>query len=59
MQKYAGYLGQDPRSEIKISYAEIMPYVSRMMDLEVSDTGIHDILKKTGIAIDIWPITGS
>ena len=34
-----------------------LPYVTRLMDLEITDAGIHDVLKKIGIDSDIKPIT--
>ncbi len=57
VQKYVGYLGKDPKSKMEISYGQIMPYMTRLMDLEISDSEIHEILKKIGIDIDISPIT--
>jgi hypothetical protein len=56
VQKYVGYLGKDPKSRVEISYGEIMPYVSRLMDLEISNAEMHEILKKIGIDTDISPI---
>ena len=52
-----GYLGKDPKSKVEISYGDILPYVSRLMDLEITDAGMHDILRKIGIDSDISPIT--
>ena len=57
VQKYVGYLGKDPKSKVEMSYGEIMPYVNRLMDLEISDTEINEILKRIGIDVDISPIT--
>lgn len=54
---YVGYLGKNPKSKMEISYGEILPYVTRLMDLEITDAEIHEILKKIGIDSDISPIT--
>ena len=57
VQKYVGYLGKDPKSKVEVTYGDILPYVNRLMDLEITDTEIHEILKKIGIDSDITPIT--
>ena len=57
VQKYVGYLGKDPKSKSEITFGDILPYVTRLMDLEITDAGIHDVLKKIGIDSDIKPIT--
>lgn len=57
VQKYVGYLGKDPKSKMEISYGEVLPYVTRLMDLEISDAEIHEILTTIGIDVDISPIT--
>ena len=54
---YVGYLGKDPKSKVEISYGDILPYMSRLMDLEITDAEMHDILRKIGIDSDISPIT--
>ncbi len=54
--KYVGYLGKDPMSKIEITYGDILPYVTRLMDLEITDVEIHQILKKIGIDVNISPI---
>ena len=36
--KYVGYLGKDPISKNEISYGEMMQYVQRLMDIEISDS---------------------
>ena len=55
--KYIGYLGKNPGSKNEITGKEMLPYVERLLDIEVSDNEIEDILKKTGIDCDISPIT--
>ncbi|WP_298409737.1 hypothetical protein [Ferroplasma sp.] len=57
VQKYVGYLGTNPNSKVEVSYGALMPYVERLMNLELSDSEIKDILKKLGIDWDISPIT--
>ena len=57
VQKYVGYLGMDPKSKNEISFGDVLPYVTRLMDLEISDSEIHGILKKIGIDSDVTPIT--
>ena len=37
IQKYVGYLGKDPKSKNEITFGEVLPYVTRLMDLEVTD----------------------
>ena len=49
LQKYVGYLGKDPKSKSEITFGDILPYVTRLMDLEITDAGIHDVLKKIGL----------
>ena len=55
--KYFGYLGKNPNSKKEISGKDILPYVERLLDIEISDAGVKDILKKIGIDCDISPIT--
>lgn len=57
VQRYVGYLGKDPKSKSEITFGEVLPYVTRLMDLEISDAEIHNVLKKIGIDADISPIT--
>ena len=57
VHKYVGYLGKDLSSKREIAFGEILPYVTRLMDLEISDSGMRDVLKKIGIDTDITPIT--
>jgi hypothetical protein len=49
VQKYVGYLGKDPKSQSDITFSDILPYVTRLVDLGITDAGIHDVLKKIGI----------
>lgn len=55
--KYIGYLGKNPNSKKEITGKDILPYVNRLLDIEISDAEIKDILKKIGIDCDISPIT--
>jgi ABC-type multidrug transport system ATPase subunit len=57
VQKYVGYLGKDPNSKKEITGKDILPYVERLLDIEITDVEIKDILKKIGIDCDISPIT--
>jgi ABC-type transport system involved in cytochrome c biogenesis ATPase subunit len=57
VQKYVVYLGKSIASKSEISIGEILPYVTRLMDLEVPDSEIYEILGKIGIDSDISPIT--
>ncbi len=57
IQKYVGYIGKDPKSKSEITFGEVLPYVTRLMDLEISDAGIHSVLRRIGIDADISPIT--
>ncbi|EQD31821.1 hypothetical protein B1B_17970, partial [mine drainage metagenome] len=54
--KYVGYLGKNPSSKKEISGKDILPYVERLLDAEISDSGIRNILKRIGIDCDISPI---
>ena len=49
VQKYVGYLGKDPKSKSGIMSGYILPYVTRLMDLDITPVGIHDVLKKIGM----------
>ena len=55
--KYIGYLGKNPGSKKEITGKDILPYVDRLLDIEISDAETKDILKKIGIDCDISPIT--
>jgi phenylalanyl-tRNA synthetase beta subunit len=57
VQKYVGYLGKDLNSKREVAFRDVLPYVTRLMDLEITDADIHHILKKIGINADITPIT--
>ncbi len=57
VQKYVGYLGKDPGSKSEITFGDLLPYVTRLMDLEVTDADIRGILKRIGIDCNISPIT--
>jgi hypothetical protein len=56
VQKCVGYLGKRPDSKRKITGKDILPYVERLQDAEISDVDIRDILKRIGIDCDISPI---
>jgi hypothetical protein len=55
--KYIGYLGKNPGSKIDLAGKDILPYVERLLNIEISDAEIKDILGKIGIDCDISPIT--
>ncbi|MHB1812163.1 MAG: hypothetical protein ACYCPR_07095 [Thermoplasmataceae archaeon] len=55
--KYIGYLGKSPNSKKEITGKDVLPYVERLLNVEISDSEIMDILKKIGIDCDISPIT--
>jgi hypothetical protein len=57
VQKYVGYLGKSPNSKKEIEPGEIMQYVERLLEKNISQDSINDILKKIGIEYDAWPIT--
>lgn len=56
IHKYAGYLRKRPDSKKEITGKDILPYVERLLDAEISDVDIRDILKRIGIDCDISPI---
>ncbi|MEM3192313.1 MAG: hypothetical protein QXP36_06185 [Conexivisphaerales archaeon] len=49
MRKYVGYLGKDLKPKSEVTFGEVLPYVARLMDLEITDTKIHGILRKVEI----------
>lgn len=51
------WAGNESISKSEITYGALLPYVNRLMDLEITDTELHDILKKLDIYTDISPIT--
>lgn len=55
--KYIGYLGKNPGSKTDLAGKDILPYVERLLNIEISDAEIKDILGKIGIDCDISPIT--
>ena len=55
--KYVGYLGKNPNSKKEITGKDVLTYVERLLNVEISDSEIMDILKKIGIDCDISPIT--
>ena len=56
VQKYVGYLGKDPKSKSEVTFGDILSYVTRIMDLDITDSGIHDVLKNMGIDSNVKPI---
>ncbi|EQD77848.1 hypothetical protein B1A_02668 [mine drainage metagenome] len=57
VQKYVGYLGKSPKSKTEVKPEDILKYVERLLNLEVSQEEINSILRKIGIEYDAWPIT--
>ncbi|MBX8636669.1 MAG: hypothetical protein KIS30_09635 [Thermoplasmata archaeon] len=57
VMKYVGYLGKSPKSIQELTVEQLLPYVQRLLDTELTDVDMQRILKKMGIEIDVWPIT--
>ena len=57
VQKYVGYLGKSPNSKSEIEPKDILQYIERLLNMEISQEEINSILKKIGIDYDAWPIT--
>ena len=57
VQKYVGYLGKSPNSKSEIEPKDILQYIERLLNMEISQEEINSILKKIGIEYDAWPIT--
>jgi len=57
VQKYVGYLGKSPNSKNEIEPKDILQYIERLLNMEISQEEINSILKKIGIDYDAWPIT--
>jgi len=57
VQTYAGYLGKDPHSKNEIEPDDMVPYITRLLNRNISQEDIDSILKKIGIEYDAWPIT--
>jgi hypothetical protein len=57
VQKYVGYLGKSPNSKSEIEPKDILQYITRLLDKNISQEDIASILKKIGIEYDAWPIT--
>ncbi|EQD29629.1 hypothetical protein B1B_18675, partial [mine drainage metagenome] len=55
--KYVGYLGKSLKSKTEVKPEDILKYVERLLNLEVSQEEINSILRKIGIEYDAWPIT--
>ena len=57
VQKYVGYLGKNPNSKKEIEPSDLLLYITRLLDKNISQEDIDSILKKIGIEYDAWPIT--
>ena len=55
--KYVGYLGKSPKSIQELTPEQLLPYVRRLIDTELTDVEMQHILKKMGVETDVWPIT--
>ena len=55
--KYVGYLGKSPKSIQELTPEQLLPYVRRLIDTELTDVEMQRILKKMGVETDVWPIT--
>jgi|AADL01.1.fsa_nt_gi ABC-type multidrug transport system ATPase subunit len=57
VQKYVGYLGKSPNSKSEVKPKDILQYIERLLNMQISQEEINSILKKIGIEYDAWPIT--
>jgi hypothetical protein len=57
VQTYVGYLGKSPNSKNEVKPEQILQYIERLLNLQISQEEINTILKKIGIEYDAWPIT--
>ena len=57
VQKYVGYLGKNPNSKKEIELGDLLLYITRLLDKNISQEDIDSILKKIGIDYYAWPIT--
>ena len=57
VMKYVGYLGKTPKSIQELTPERLLPYVQRLLDMELTDVDMARILKKMGVETDVWPIT--
>ena len=55
--KSVGYLGKTPKSIQELTPEQLLPYVQRLLDIELTDVDMARILKKMGVETDVWPIT--
>ena len=55
--KYVGYLGKTPKSIQELTPEQLLPYVRRLLDKELTDVDMARILKKMGVETDVWPVT--
>ena len=57
VQTYVGYLGKSLNSKNEVKPEQILQYIERLLNLQISQEEINTILKKIGIEYDAWPIT--
>ena len=50
-------LGKSPKSIQELTPEQLLPYVRRLIDTELTDVEMQHILKKMGMETDVWPIT--
>ncbi len=55
--KYVGYLGKSPKSIQELTPEQLLPYVRRLIDTELTDVEMQRLLRKIGVETDVWPIT--
>ncbi len=55
--RYVGYVGKTPKSKQELTPEKILPYVARLLSLDLTDIDVVTVLKKMGVEMDVWPIT--
>ena len=53
VQEYVRYSGKDPWSKNNITLDKVLPYVTGLMDVDISDTEIREMLNNIGINCNI------
>ncbi len=55
--RHVAYLGKTPKSIQELAPEHLLPYVQRLLDMELTDVDMARILKKMGVETDVWPVT--
>ena len=63
VMKYVGYLGKSPKSIQELTPEQLLPYVRRLIDTELTDVEMQHILKKMGVVFgailfNMWFVWG-